>query len=314
MSSAAIESFLVGGLLVLIGGVVAIAWSIWRGVDRQRDMEEKALTGVGYELRENLTRMFSELARLGQGDPVRAADLLPISHPQLDGLLAGLTEKDREALTQIRSAYDHMGHRKSVLAQALSDNSDPAEAGRAATHAAIEGVSLLYLWTVHGGKSATQAPSTRSWYVRDWLKASPFNADMIPGLHLRDEVVKQLRRSGMVLTPKPLTHTAHEFYSMQYDRKADPNAPFWKRKQKNKDEEAALAPEVITATAAGAVTADLVEPSPVTEPISDTIPAEETISVAEPVQIEPEPDAVLPDPIDGDGAPHQAEPEKEPVA
>jgi hypothetical protein len=35
---------------------------------------------------------------------------------------------------------------------------------------------------------------------------------------------------GMELTPKPLTHTAHEFYSMQYDRKADPNAPFWKRK------------------------------------------------------------------------------------
>jgi len=67
--------------------------------------------------------------------------------------------------------------------------------------------------------------------VRDWMKRHGFRADALPGLHLRDEVVERLRSYGMTLTPKPLTYTASQYYAKLYDRKADPNAPFWKRKQ-----------------------------------------------------------------------------------
>jgi hypothetical protein len=61
----------------------------------------------------------------------------------------------------------------------------------------------------------------RSWDVRDWMKSHGFKADAFPGMHLRDEVVERLRMYGLELTPKPLTHTAWEYYNMSYDRHAD---------------------------------------------------------------------------------------------
>jgi sRNA-binding protein len=41
------------------------------------------------------------------------------------------------------------------------------------------------------------------------------------------------------LRRSPLTHTAHEYYAMQYDRKADVHAPFGRRKTPEQLEEAA---------------------------------------------------------------------------
>ncbi|HBH44257.1 MAG TPA: hypothetical protein DDY28_07605, partial [Hyphomonas atlantica] len=67
------------------------------------------------------------------------------------------------------------------------------------------------------------------------MKKHGFAASSFPGMHLRDEVVERLRQYGLHLTPRPLTHTAHEYYSMRYDRKADPRAPFWKRKPKTEE-------------------------------------------------------------------------------
>ncbi|MFH1518276.1 MAG: hypothetical protein ABIH17_10415, partial [Pseudomonadota bacterium] len=52
----------------------------------------------------------------------------------------------------------------------------------------------------------------------------------LPGMYLRDEVVERLRVYGLHLTPQPLTHTAHEYYNMQYDRTADIHGPLGRRK------------------------------------------------------------------------------------
>jgi hypothetical protein len=72
----------------------------------------------------------------------------------------------------------------------------------------------------------------RSWDVRDWMKGHGFQAEAFPNMHLRDEVVERLRMYGLELTPKPLTHTAWEYYNMQYDRHADRRAPMGRRREK----------------------------------------------------------------------------------
>jgi len=100
----------------------------------------------------------------------------------------------------------------------------------AAVDAAIDGLTTLYMWDAHNGERPHEARSTRSWAVRDWLKSNGFGQIELPGLHLRDTVVERLRAYGMRLTPKPLSHTAHEYWSMQYDRQADPRGVFGKRR------------------------------------------------------------------------------------
>ncbi|MEL6210516.1 MAG: hypothetical protein AAFR44_10130, partial [Pseudomonadota bacterium] len=108
----------------------------------------------------------------------------------------------------------------------LHQGQDISETLATAMDGAIDGIATLYMWEEHDGARPNEAQSTRSWDVRDWMKGHGFNAAAFPGMHLRDEVVERLRDYGLELTPKPLTHTAHEYYSMQYDRKADPRAPF----------------------------------------------------------------------------------------
>ncbi len=231
MSDASFQTFLVGGLLALIGAIVFMAWCIWRYVDRERDMEGLALEGVGHELRVNLQRLIAELGAVARGDAKTPSDLLPMTHPQLDAVLARPVEADRRALTVIRSAYDELVARKLDIRSTLAQGQSTAEPVNLATGATIEAIGTLYLWEMHKGKAPNAAPSTRTWHVRDWMKAHGFRANALPGLHLRDAVVEGLRTYGMTLTPKPLTYTASEYYAKLYDRKADPNAPFWKRKQ-----------------------------------------------------------------------------------
>ena len=138
------------------------------------------------------------------------------------------------------------------LKDAILRQTDEADALSEAVDAVIDGIAALYLWEEHKGASPSEAESTRSWHVRDWMKAHKFQVDAFPGLHLRDAVVERLRLWGMTLTPKPLTHTAYEYYAMQYDRKADPRAPFWKRRAaKPAEAEPAVdvSPAVMTETA-----------------------------------------------------------------
>ncbi|MEM1147816.1 MAG: hypothetical protein AAGH49_08490, partial [Pseudomonadota bacterium] len=165
--------------------------------------------------------------------------------PQLDALLARPNEVNRRGLTILRDNYNQLSAHKQSMRAALMARENPDASAHVATRAVIGSIATLYLWDEHDARPPDLARSTRSWHVRDWMKAQGFKADSLPDLHLRDQVVEYLRQAGMVLTPKPLTHTAHEFYSMQYDRKADPNAPFWKRRQAKQDvSEAAEAPEL----------------------------------------------------------------------
>ncbi|MEL7039977.1 MAG: hypothetical protein AAGL90_00540 [Pseudomonadota bacterium] len=235
MSNATFETFMVSGLLVLIAAIVYLAWSAWRWVDRERDMEKRALNGIGYEMRVNLERMLSELAGVANGTLKSEIDLVPVIHPQLDALLARPNEVNRRGLTILRDNYNQLSAHKQSMRAALVARENPDASAHVATRAVIGSIATLYLWDEHDARPPDSARSTRSWHVRDWMKAKGFKADSLPGLHLRDQVVEYLRQAGMVLTPKPLTHTAHEFYSMQYDRKADPNAPFWKRRQAKQD-------------------------------------------------------------------------------
>ncbi len=232
MSDATFQTFLVGGLLVLIGAVGFLAWSAWRWVDRERDMEKLSLEGVGHELRLNLQRMLAELASVASGEADGPSDLLPVTHPQLDALLARPSEADRRALTVIRGSYDELSARKLEIRSMLAQKKDVAKPLSASIDAVIDAIATLYLWEQHKGKPPTEAHSTRSWHVRDWMKSHGFHARMLPQLHLRDQVVERLRTYGMTLTPKPLTYTASEYYAKLYDRKSDPNAPFWKRREK----------------------------------------------------------------------------------
>lgn len=232
MSDATFETFLVSGLLVLIAAVAFLAWAAWRWVDRERDMQGLAMAGVGHELRHNLKRMMSELAGLADGSVSRDIEIVPVVHPQLDALLSRPNEADRTGLTTIRGLYNELGAHKQSLRLALTEQTEIGVPANIAADAVIDSLAMLYLWEEHKGCMPEAARSTRSWDVRDWMKANKFHADTLPGMHLRDQVVERLRSSGMTLTPKPLTYTASEYFAKQYDRKADPNAPFWKRKPK----------------------------------------------------------------------------------
>lgn len=289
MSNTTFETFIVSGLLVLIAAVAFLAWSAWRRVDRERDMEKLALSGVAYELRLNLQRMLTELAGIANGTVRSDIEIIPIVHPQLDALLARPTETDRKGLTAIRGNYNELSAHKSSLRAALAEQNDITAPANIAVDAVIGSIASLYLWEEHKGRAPEEAHSTRSWDVRDWMKATPFHADLLPGLHLRDQVVERLRAAGMTLTPKPLTHTAHEFYSMRYDRKADPNAPFWKRKLKPAPvvdvSEDDPAPEMSSEVPAPAEASPTPEPpmTPAPQAAQPTAPA----TPAEPVSTEP---------------------------
>ena len=288
MSDATFQTFLASGLLVLIASIGYLAWSAWRWVDRARDMEKLALAGIGYELRMNLMRMMSELAGVANGTVKSEIELVPVVHPQLDALLSRPNEADRESLTLMRGNYNELSAHKQTLRAALSAQADLTVPANIAVDAVIGSIATLYLWEEHKGRSPKAAPSTRSWHVRDWMKANDFKSDLLPGLHLRDQVVDRLRALGMTLTPKPLTHTASEFYAMQYDRKADPNAPFWKRKPKP----APVADDV-------AVAAEEPDPeiasTPETEPVAATPEPVADADIAPEVEVASEPD-VAPEP------------------
>lgn len=293
MSDATFQTFLTSGLFVLTASIGYLAWSAWRWLDRARDMEKAALVGVGYELRMNLMRMIRELAGVADGSIQSEIQLVPVVHPQLDGILIRPNEADRESLTLMRGNYNELDAHKQTLRAALAGQGDVNAAANVAADAVIGSIATLYLWEEHKGAPPKRAQSTRSWHVRDWMKANDFRADLLPGVHLRDAVVARLRSLGMTLTPQPLTHTASEFYAMQYDRKADPNAPFWKRKAKP-------VPVVENVAEAEAMEA-------AAEPESQAAPAEEpSVEIVEPDS----PEAEIPEVT---AAPTLAEPESETV-
>ena len=186
-------------------------------------------------MRINLQRMVNEVAQIVDTQEAGPDVLLPVQHPQLDGVNASLIKTNRNAIAVIGATYQELEARKMALRAALAQKRDLGATLDDAMDATINGIATLYMWEEHAGVRPSEAGTVRSWHVRDWMKKHGFAASSFPGMHLRDEVVERLRQYGLHLTPRPLTHTAHEYYSMRYDRKADPRAPFWKRKPKTEE-------------------------------------------------------------------------------
>ena len=267
MASAHYESFLVGGLLVLIGSVLFMAWSGWRYVDREREMETLSLRGIGHELRLNLLQFLAELRAIQSDDTLGPGALLPISFPQLDGVLSRPSEADRRALSVIRLHYDALGAHKLELRGLLAQRADTQSAQSYAIGTIVQAIASLYLWEQHKGRPPTEAHKTRSWHVRAWMKTHGFRADLVPNFHLRDAVVERLRSDGMALTPKPLSHTASQYYAKRYHRKSDPNAPFWRRKPvQNSGQMIDIAPTPIKVRTPSRPPAEPVAPQPAATP------------------------------------------------
>ena len=235
MSEAQFYTFFTGGLGLLIAAALMIAWQLWRIRDEERDGAISALDGVSHEMRINPQRFVNEIAQLVETREAGPDVLLPVQHPQLDGVNASLIKTNRNAIAVIGATYQELEARKMALRAALAQKRDLTPSLDDAMDATINGIATLYMWEEHAGVRPAEAGTVRSWHVRDWIKAHGFAASSFPGMHLRDEVVERLRQYGLHLTPRPLTHTAHEYYSMQYDRKADPRAPFWKRKPKSEE-------------------------------------------------------------------------------
>lgn len=234
MSEAQFYTFLTGGLALLIALMTVVAWNLWRMRQATMAGAASALEGVAHELRINLQRMISELSQVAQHPGVGPDVLLPIRSPQLDGVNRSLINTNRNGIAVLGNTYQEMEARKLGLRAILAQGRAPETELDDAMDAAINGIAALYIWEVHKGALPAEIGRVRSWSVRDWMKDKHFRADAFPGMHLRDEVVERLRLYGLELTPRPLTHTAWEYYSMQYDRHADEHGPLGRRRV-NKD-------------------------------------------------------------------------------
>ncbi|MGE6697744.1 hypothetical protein ACQKH5_08645 [Hyphomonas sp. NPDC076900] len=237
MSEAQFYTFLTGGLALAIALLVLVAWNLWRMREEASAGRASALAGVAHELRINLHRMISELSQVAHHPGVGPDVLLPIRSPQLDGVNRSLINTNRNGIAVLGSTYQEMEARKLGLRATLAQGRAPETELDDAMDAAINGIAALYIWEVHKGALPAEIGRVRSWSVRDWMKAKNFRADAFPGMHLRDEVVERLRLYGLELTPRPLTHTAWEYYSMQYDRHADERGPLGRRRAQKAEKE-----------------------------------------------------------------------------
>lgn len=281
MNGTYFETFMVGGLALLVACVLSIAWLLWRQDDTRREAIGLSLEGIGHEFRFNMFQTVREIGDVAQGLIRSPVDLPTLAHPQLDAVLSHLVATDKRALAAVQATYQSIEASKRKVRMALEDGEVSEETLDGLKAAAIDGISTLYLWEDHEGRPPEKARSTRSWWVRDWMKAHGFEQDLMPGLALRDAVVENLRENGMVLTPQPLALSAYEYYSRQYDRKADPRGVFGKRSEKKKKEKT---PEPV-AEEVNVITDDAPEPVEVHE--ARTVAAEPPR--AEPPKAEPAP-------------------------
>lgn len=237
MSEAEFYTFFTGGLGLLVALMTLVAWHLWRMREDARAGRVSALGGISHEMRINLHRMVSELSQVAANPAVGPDVLLPIRHPQLDGVNSAMINANRNGIAVIGVTYQELEARKLSLRAQLAQGNAPGAVLDDAMDAAINGIAALYFWDAHNGALPNEIGRVRSWDVRDWMKTHGFKADAFPGMHLRDEVVERLRMYGLELTPKPLTHTAWEYYNMHYDRQADEHGPLGRRRQAPDEDE-----------------------------------------------------------------------------
>jgi len=99
MSESSFQTFMTGGMLLLVTALLAVAWLLWRLRDDREDAEHAALEGVTHELKMNLQRMLGELMALSGGAKYTAGSLMDVRHPQLDAVNSALVHCDRRAWT-----------------------------------------------------------------------------------------------------------------------------------------------------------------------------------------------------------------------
>ncbi|MEQ9317258.1 MAG: hypothetical protein RLN72_15505 [Henriciella sp.] len=303
MNGTYFETFMVGGLALLVACVLSIAWLLWRQDDTRREAIGLSLEGIGHEFRFNMFQTVREIGDVAEGLIRSPVDLPTLAHPQLDAVLSHLVATDKRALAAVQATYQSIEASKRRVRMALEDGEVSEDTLDGLKAAAIDGISTLYLWEDHEGRPPEKARSTRSWWVRDWMKAHGFAQDLMPGLALRDAVVDNLRANGMVLTPQPLALSAYEYYSRHYDRKADPRGVFGKRSEKKKKEKkpksvaeevevvADDAPEPVEAMEPRTVAAEASVAEPAPEPVrtaaaAPEAPYEPDVSVADVEEVE----------------------------
>ena len=316
MTGTYFESFMVGGLALLVAAALSVAWLLWRQNDTRKESIALALEGIGHEFRFNMFQTVREIGELSDGTIRLAIDLPRLAQPQLDGLLAHLVATDKRALAAVQATYERIEASKRRVRMELDEGELGQDTLDGLKRATVDGIATLYLWEEHEGRLPAHARSTRSWWVRDWMKAHGFAQDLVPGLALRDSVVDHLRDSGMVLTPQPLALSAYEYYGRQYDRNADPRGVFGKRRTrkekpvpvpvegiKDEDEPAEFEPveaevvetEVVEAVEAPDVVEVPVDETPAEEPVVEQAaveaPVEEDVAAAP--EAHPEPGVVV---------------------
>ena len=128
MSESQFYGFFTGGLGLLIIAGLMIAWQLWRLREEEREGAISALDGVSHELRINLQRMVNEIAQIADVEEAGPEALLPIQHPQLDGVNASLIRTNRNAIAVIGATYQELEARKMALRAVLAQRRDTGNA------------------------------------------------------------------------------------------------------------------------------------------------------------------------------------------
>ena len=173
MSNDQFAAFMTGGMVILVAAALAIAWILWRERDARVDSQRAALDGVGHEYRINVQRFINELSMAARGELPGPSALLPVSHPQMDGVNASLIETNRKALAVINASYLELSSRKELIRDAMLGGQDIQPEVTDAIYASIDALTTLYLWEEHKGASPHEARSTRSWYCLLYTSPSP---------------------------------------------------------------------------------------------------------------------------------------------
>jgi hypothetical protein len=199
-------------LIVIGGGIAAIAllmivWFIWKNSRTTGQALKLALDGVGHEFRFNLQRVLSELRELNTNGDVREDLTVQLGWPQLASLLAQPAIKDRRSLERLDATYQTLEARRSEVRQGQTDDTIGAY-----RRSAIEALAILYLWEHNKGGLPEKALSASRSAVRNWMKSLGFTKALIPGMALRDEVFKDVRRLRIPLRPSEPGMTAEAYY------------------------------------------------------------------------------------------------------
>lgn len=206
------ETMIVSGVGLLVLLALVVGFVLWRVRQGRKDPNETAFKLVGDEFRFILHQAIGEVRDLEQGRIQQPDGLATIKHPQFNGLSRDAEHSRKRPVDGLHAAYQNIEASKEEVRAALSGNGDRSAAVDGYKQSAIGAIAALYLWEKQGGQSPENAPSTRSAFVRDWMKENDISQALIPGIALRDEAVEYLRQSGMTLTPKPKSMTAYEYY------------------------------------------------------------------------------------------------------